>query len=163
MSDRRKTRRRLATLVFRRARALQRDLGKNGRVAVLCASNELFKRYLDFKELRDYFVPVTSRDEASGIPLSARKFMFSMPEFVAGLQFDTVLLIEVNQGEIPDGPYAAAALRKFASQVYLGASRAERCLEIYASQEHGGIAAMISRAVFENAIVSVDERSLARE
>jgi hypothetical protein len=151
------------TLVFQRARALQKELGRSGRVAVLCASNELFKRYLDFNELRDYFIAVTSRDEASGIPQSARKFLFSMPEYVAGLQFDTVLLIDVNQGEIPEGPYSAAALRKFASQVYLGASRAERRLEIYASQEQGGIAAMISRAVFESAILSVDARSLARE
>ena len=41
-----------------------------------------------------------------------------MPEYVAGLQYDTVLLIDVNRGEVPDGPYSLAALRKFASQVY---------------------------------------------
>lgn len=151
------------TLTFRRARALQKDLGKSGRVAVLCASTELFKRYLEFKDLRDYFVAVTSRDEASGIPLSTRKFLFSMPEFVAGLQFDTVLLIEVNQGEVPTGPYAAAALRKFVSQVYLGASRAERQLEFYASEEHGGVASIMSRAVLAKAIMTVDERQLGRE
>ena len=151
------------TLAFRRARARQRELGKDRRVAVLCVSNELFQRYLDFKDLRDHFIAVTSRDEASGIPQSARKFLFSMPEFVAGLQFDTVLLIEVNRGEVPEGPYAAAALRKFVSQVYLGASRAERVLEFYASQEHGGVAPMITRAVLEKAIFAVDVHKLALE
>ncbi len=151
------------TLVFRRARALQRELGKDGRVAVLCASNELFGRYLAFKELRDYFVAVTSREEASAIPQSVRRFLFSMPEYVAGLQFDTVLLIDVNQGEVPDGPYAAAALRKFAAQVYLGASRAERRLELYASQDHGGPAALTSRAVFDGALLTTAEGALARE
>lgn len=149
------------TLVFRRARDLQRELGKNGRVAVLCASNRLFSRYLEFGELRDYFAAVTSREEASGLPQHARKFLFSMPEFVAGLQFDTVLLIDVNQNEVPDGPYATAALRKFASQVYLGASRAERRLEIYASLEHGGAASMLAAAVIEKVIVPVTEGDLA--
>ncbi|MDG5976063.1 hypothetical protein H010_12414 [Hydrogenophaga taeniospiralis CCUG 15921] len=150
------------TLVFQRARLLQRELGKDGRVAVLCASNELFKRYLDFSELRDSFVAITSRDEASSISHSTRKFLFSMPEFVAGLQFDTVLLIDVNQGEVPDGPYSAAALRKFVSQVYLGASRAERRLEFYAATEHGGIAALLSRAVHEKAVEVVGEASLSK-
>lgn len=149
------------TLVFQRARMLQRELGKEGRVAVLCASNELFKRYLDFSELRDSFVAITSRDEASSISRSTRKFLFSMPEFVAGLQFDTILLIDVNQGEVPDGPYSAAALRKFVSQVYLGASRAERRLEFYAAKDQGGIAALLSRAILDKTITVIEESSLS--
>lgn len=150
------------TLVFQRARMLQRELAKDGRVAVLCASNELFRRYLEFSELRDSFVAITSREEASSISRSTRKFLFSMPEFVAGLQFDTVLLIDVNQGEVPEGPYSASALRKFVSQVYLGASRAERRLEFYAAGEHGGIAALLSRAVHEKAVEIVEESALVR-
>lgn len=150
------------TLVFQRARVLQRELGKDGRVAVLCASSELFKRYLDFSELRDSFVAITSRDETSSISRSTRKFLFSMPEFVAGLQFDTVLLIDVNQGEVPEGPYSTSALRKFVSQVYLGASRAERRLEFYATVEQGGIAALLSRAVHENAVEVIQEAELMK-
>jgi hypothetical protein len=143
------------TIIFRRAYELQKKLGKNRRVAVLCASNELFVRYLKFTELRSNFHAITSRDDASGIPLSARKFIFSMPEYVAGLQFDTVLLIDVNKNEVPEGPFSTAALRKFASQVYLGASRAECVLEIYASAEHGGIAPLVSPAVLIGAIDKV--------
>lgn len=149
------------TLVFQRAKILQRALGKDRRVAVLCASNELFKRYLDFTDLRDTFTAITSRDEVSGIPKSARKFLFSMPEFVAGTQFDTVLIIDVNRDEVPNGPYASAALRKFVSQVYLGASRAERVLEFYASSQHGGVAPMISRAVLDGTIIEIQEADLA--
>lgn len=149
------------TVVFRRARALQRELGRTGRVAVLCASNELFKRYLDFTDLRESFIAITSRDEASAIQHSARKFIYSMPEYVAGLQFDTVLLIDVNQGEVPDGPYSAAALRKFVSQVYLGASRAERRLEFYASKEHGGASRLLTRAVLSKVVDRVDEHLIS--
>lgn len=151
------------SIVFKRAQVLQRKLGRDRRVAVLCVSNELFRRYLEFTELRDYFHAITSRDEASGIPHSLRKFVFSMPEFVAGLQFDTVLLIEVNRAEVPDGPYSASALRKFVSQVYLGASRAERQLEIYSSIEHGGTSPLLSAAVLEGAIRKIDEKDLAKD
>lgn len=149
-------------VVFKRAQALQRNLGRGGRVAVLCASNELFGRYLEFPTLRSSFHAITSREEAFGIPYSQKKFIFSMPEFVAGLQFHTVLLIDVNRFEVPDGPYSAAALRKFVSQVYLGASRAERILEIYASRDDGGIAPLVSRAVMEGVIQKVDESALSR-
>lgn len=148
------------TVVFRRAQELQRKYGRDKRVAVLCASNELFIRHLEFTDLRNSFHAITSRDEASGIAPNARKFVFSMPEYVAGLQFDTVLLIEVNKNEVPEGPYSAAALRKFVSQVYLGASRAERKLEFYASTEHGGIAPLVSPAVLAGAITKVDETQL---
>lgn len=148
------------TITFQRARHLQKNLGKSGRVAVLCASNELFKRYLDFKELRNSFLAVTSREEATGVADSVRRFVFSMPEFVAGHQFDTVLLIDVNRNEVPEGPYAAAALRKFVSQVYLGASRAERVLEIYASEEQGGLSPIVARAVLGGGLNTVQEAEL---
>ena len=140
------------SIVFKRARAKQKELGKSGRVAILCASNELFAKYFSFSAFRDNFVAITSRDDASAILKGTRKFVFSMPEYVAGLQFHTVFLIDANKGEVPEGPYAAAALRKFVSQVYLGASRAEQVLEIYSSDEHGGISPVISHAVLSGAI-----------
>lgn len=148
--------------VFKRARLMQQTLGKGKRVAVLCASNELFKYYLAYQELKDAFMPLTSRDQASWNLLSSRKFLFSMPEYVAGLQFDTVMLVEANRGEVPEGPYASAALRKFLSQVYLGASRAERQLEFYASMENGGIAPLLTQAVVNGAILQVDPTELRK-
>ncbi len=147
-------------LTFKRARYLQQTAKAKRRVAVLCASNEQFTQYLANKELREYCYTITSRDEALSMPHSVRKFVFSMPEFVAGLQYDTVLLTEVNRDEVPDNAYATSALRKFASLVYLGASRAERVLEIYSSQDHGGIAPLLTRAVQERAIHEVDAASL---
>lgn len=148
------------TTVFKRAKEIQRKLGRGRRVVVLCASNDLFLRHLEYKSFREDFCVIASRDDVSGIASSTKKFIFSMPEFVAGLQFDTVLLIEVNRGEVPDGPYSSATLRKFASQVYLGASRAERHLELYSSSEHGGIAPIISPAVLEGAIRKVEVNGL---
>ena len=144
------------TTVFKRAKEFQRKLGKGRRVAVLCASNDLFLRYLEYKTLREDFYVLASRDDVSGLPNTAKKFIFSMPEYVAGLQFDTVFLIDVNKAEVPDGPYSSASLRKFVSQIYLGASRAERQLELYSSLEQGGIAPLISKAVYEDAVRLVE-------
>jgi hypothetical protein len=150
-------------VVFKRAKVLQQKLRRDQRVAVLCCSYDLFRRYLERPELRDDFYAITSRDEALGILHSRKKFIFSMPEYVAGLQYDTVLLTDVNRGEVPDGPFSVPALRKFASQVYLGASRAQRRLEIYASSEYGGVAPLLTLAVVEGAIQNVDADDLSRE
>lgn len=149
-------------VVFKRAKALQQSLEKGKRVAVLCVSGDLFGEYLKFKELRDFFHAIASRDEAIGVHHSIRRFIFSAPEYVAGLQYDTVLLIDVNRDEVPEGPYSAAAQRKFVSQVYLGASRAERRLELYASKERGGLAPMVTQAVLNKAIRMVDVQELLK-
>ncbi|UPG92816.1 UvrD-helicase domain-containing protein [Luteibacter aegosomatissinici] len=133
--------------VFARARKLQADAKPGARIAVLCLSPSHFSRYLSRSEQRDRFTAIASRDDASGSFGSARKFIFSMPEYVAGLQFDTVLLIDVNKDEVPEGPMTSSARRHFASQVYLGASRAEHTLEFYATREGGGHAPLLSRAL----------------
>lgn len=145
------------SIVFKRAKWLQQRASKEKRVAVLCCSHDCFKAYLDRPEFRDDYYAITSRDEALGVMYSRKKFILSMPEYVAGLQYDTVLLTDVNRGEVPDGPYSAAALRKFVSLVYLGASRAERRLEIYASAAHGGLAPLLSVAFVEGAIDRVEK------
>jgi hypothetical protein len=149
-------------VAFKRASEVQHKIRKDKRAAVLCCSYDLFHRYLAYPELKDTFYVISSREEAVSLLHSRKKFIFSMPEYVAGLQYDTVFLIDVNRNEVPDGPYSAAGLRKFVSQVYLGASRAERRLEIYATAEQGGIAPLLSLAVLEGAIHRVDQGGLPK-
>jgi hypothetical protein len=152
-------------IAFRRATAFQAKLGVKGRVAVLCASNELFKHHLAMPDkllmpqLKEAYEAITSRDQASQISTSKKKFIFSMPEYVAGLQFDTVILIEVNEAEVPKGAYSMPAKRKFVSQVYLGASRAIRCLEFFSSRDQGGTSSVLNPAIErgELEIISTDK------
>lgn len=96
----------------------------------------------------------------SGLRHVGKRFVFSMPDFVAGVQFDTVFLVEVNDGEINDGPYSTGALRQFVSTVYLGASRAERVLEIYSSEERGGPSRVLLQASNKGALNAIDIRDL---
>ena len=138
--------------VFPRAKELQRALEKDQRVAVLCASNSMFSTYAAAGKYSEDFVVISSRDDLTRMKSRNLKFVFSAPEYVAGLQFDTVLLIEVNENEVPQGPYSASATRKFVSTLYLGASRAERVLEIYCSRDGGGLSRVLGHAVADGAI-----------
>jgi len=146
--------------VFPRARQAAISLQKGRRVAVLCASETLFKRYLEAGQHKDLFLPVSDREQLSGLRHAGKRFVFSMPDFVAGVQFDTVYLIDVNDGEVEDGPYSTGTLRRFVSTVYLGASRAEHVLEIYSSEERGGPSRVLRHAINNGALDAIDIRDL---
>ena len=127
---------------------------------MLCASEALFKRYAEAGEYRDYFLAISDREQLSSLRHAGKRFVFSMPDFVAGIQFDTVFLIEVNDGEVEDGPYSTGTLRRFVSTLYLGASRAEKTLEIYSSEERGGPSRVLRHAINNGALDVVDIRDL---
>ena len=65
--------------------------------------------------------------------------MVSQPEYVAGLQFDTVIIVDANENLVPRGMDSQLQLRRFLSNLYLGMSRAERVLEVYATDDAGGL------------------------
>ncbi|QMV71611.1 DUF2075 domain-containing protein [Comamonas piscis] len=138
--------------VFPRARERAKSLQKGRRVAVLCASEVLFKKYSEAGQYGDWFLPISDREQLSSLRHAGKRFVFSMPDFVAGIQFDTVYLIEVNDGEVEEGPYSTGALRRFVSTIYLGASRAEQILEIYSSDERGGPSRVLRHAINNGAL-----------
>lgn len=148
------------SVVFPRASRRSKHLKKTGgRVAVLCLSETLFSRYADAGVYRDLFVSISERGDASSIRRAGQRFIFSMPEFVAGLQFDTVYLIEANENEASSDPREIGEFRQFVSQIYLGASRAESTVEVYASKERGGISRCFKYAVENGAldVVAIDD------
>lgn len=147
--------------IFPRAKDLQRKMPLGKRVAILCASNHLFDSYASAGKYKDDFVIISSREDLPKIKTASKKYILSTPEFVAGLQFDTILLIEANEDEVPDLSFRASAQRKFVSVLYLGASRAERVLEIFATAEHGGPTQLLDIALRQNAIRNVSFNDLA--
>jgi len=138
--------------VFPKAQRAARDLQKGRRVAVLCASETMFKRYSEAGKYREQFLVISDREQLANLRHAGKRYVFSMPEFVAGVQFDTVFLIEVNEGEVPQGPYSTGALRRYVSLIYLGASRAERRLELFSSDERGGPSRALRHAIEQNAL-----------
>ena len=134
--------------VFAEAKRLANQRGATGRsVGVLCVSYDTFGTYLAAGQFKRDYVPITSRDELGAITHAGKRFVFSMPEYVAGLQFETVFLIDANAGELEALGGGVGAKRRFVSTLYLGASRSERNLSIYANRERGGIAGVLAPAI----------------
>lgn len=148
MSDERE----LYNLVFERAGGVAKRLGQGRKVAVLCCGRSSFETYLKAGQHKGLFVPITSRDQLSNLAHAGKRFIYSRPEYVAGLQFECVFLIDVNEEEVPEGPHATGARRRFVSEVYLGASRTQRRLEIFARRDAGGISRILQIAIGADAI-----------
>ena len=109
--------------------------GRN--VAVLCLNDRLFDSYLGAGRIGDKIAPITSREEISELKYAGKRCIFSMPEYVAGLQFQHVYLIHIDQAEFSEND-SIGARRRFVSRCYLGASRASDRLTIATSAERGG-------------------------
>jgi len=144
--------------VFARAHDLKRRGGQKFTVAVLCCNIDNFQVYRDAGEFKSYFRAVSSREEAAGAKPDAFRFVLSTPEYVAGLQFDAVFLLDINLSETPNGSYSAGVRRRFLSRVYLGASRAKMHLELFSCASAGGVCPVVEPAIVAGAL---DQRDWA--
>ncbi|WP_369324315.1 UvrD-helicase domain-containing protein [Burkholderia cepacia] len=124
--------------VFEQATRLARDIdGGGSQVAVLCLNEALFDKIQLAGRVREKFVPITTREDLKELRYAKSKCVFSMPEFVAGLQFHTVFLIHADSADY-DEDQGQGTRRRYVSRVYLGASRAARNILLSSSKEHGG-------------------------
>jgi hypothetical protein len=113
------------------------------RVAVLTADPARFGIYREAGVFQDGFVTVSSRDQIGVIQRYGRRAVL----YVAGLQFDSVLLIDSNASLISELGGGTNGLQRFISSIYLGASRAKTLLELYADATAGGFAQPIREAM----------------
>ena len=124
--------------VFEKATRIAREIdGGGSQVAVLCLNEVLFDKIRVAGRVRDKFVPITTREDLKELRYAKRKCVFSMPEFVAGLQFHTVFLIHADSADYNEDQ-GQGTRRRYVSRVYLGASRAARSILLASSKEHGG-------------------------
>ncbi len=153
----------LFTAIFNEAHKKARSLPGGGRrVAVLCTSEEQFDKYLVAAsgQFEGKHLPIDSREPSSELRHAGKRFIFSMPEYVAGLQFDTVYLIHVDASEAP-ADAGDGVRRRFISNIYLGASRAEKTLQICACQTRGGKSDILNMAVERQSLIEVAPQNLS--
>ena len=138
-------------------RSAQREARIHGgrQVAVLCLNDQLFSRYLDAGRIEGKFAPIIARDQIGELKYAGKRCIFSMPEYVAGLQFNTVFLIHVDEAEIAGKEVSLGARRRFISRCYLGASRAATRLSIASSGERGGPADILNGPLQSGSLVKV--------
>ncbi|MEQ8036626.1 UvrD-helicase domain-containing protein [Xanthomonas sp. WHRI 6106] len=122
---------------------------KSGRsVAVLCCDYDTFQTYLKAGAYRDLFVPVAAREDIGTIPSKGVRFVLSMPEFVAGLQFDEVYLLDVSRLVLfAEEGAGAMDKRRGLATLYLGGSRAMTKLNLYSVSDAGGVPNLIEKAI----------------
>ena len=143
--------------VFAEAQKVARaHAGGGRRVAVLCASDEQFDKYLPIAAGRypQGHLPIVSREPSSDLRHAGKRFVFSMPEYVAGLQFETVFLIHVDAVEAPTDA-SDGVRRRFISNIYLGSSRAEKRLRIAACLTRGGKSDILEMALSRKSLVEI--------
>jgi hypothetical protein len=144
----------LVDSVFEQATRMARNIdGGGSQVAVLCLNETLFDKIRTAGRVLDKFVPITTRDDLKELRYAKNKCVFSMPEFVAGLQFHTVFLIHFDSTDY-DENQGQGTRRRYVSRVYLGASRAARKILLSSSKERGGPSQLLT--------VSLDNSTLQR-
>ncbi len=82
-------------------------------------------------------------DEIAELKYAGKRCIFSTPDYVAGLQFHTVFLINVDKAELLDED-GIGKRRRFVSRCYLGASRASKNLHLVCDAERGGPADVLN-------------------
>jgi len=149
--------------VYKEAMRLAVELSKEarkrkGRVAILCMDSERLEEYVRAAsaQYQSEVIVISSRDDTERLRYAGRRFILSAPEYVAGLQFDTVIVVDANAAQVPEGQYKAYKLRRFLSELYLGLSRAEHRLVILASKDQGGLTKVLDGAQATKALVPYD-------
>lgn len=142
--------------VFEQAARLARQIdGGGSQVAVLCLNELLFDKIRTAGRVRDKFVPITTREDLKELGYVKRKCVFSMPEFVAGLQFHTVFLIHVDSADY-DADQGQGTRRRYLSRVYLGASRAARKILLSSSKERGGPSQLLDTPIANSTLKCIN-------
>jgi hypothetical protein len=124
------------------------------RVAILCVNETLFDHYDKVLKIRfkDRLIHISSRDTVLDLQHAGKKPILSMPEYVAGLQFEAVHLIHVDAQDAPK-EMNIGERRRLISSVYLGASRAERDLHISCCETRGGAASVLGLALERRTLI----------
>ena len=126
-------------------RFAKQEGGKN--VAVLCMSDSHFIKFINAGRIRNSISVVESNTDLTPIRNARQRCIFSMPENVAGLQFDRVYVINVDKQELDDADMSFGAHRQILSRLYLAASRASRHLTLAASEDCGGYSEVLKNAL----------------
>ncbi|BCA62672.1 hypothetical protein HMP09_1906 [Sphingomonas sp. HMP9] len=145
----------LLDAVFEEATADARKIGGR-KVAVLCLNDYLFERYLKASRIAGKYVSLTTREDLKGVQYARGRCIFSMPEYVAGLQFDAVYLLHVDQSDLGDEMLSQGARRRYVNRVYLGASRAQTKLMMSASIERGGRSEILDSPLHAGSMEQLD-------
>ena len=120
---------------------------------VLCMSGQLFLIYAEAGRIAKKISVLESNTDLSPIRYAGNRCIFSMPDNVAGLQFDRVYVINVDKQVLDDKNISQGEHRRLLSRLYLGASRASRYLTFAATEERGGYSEILQTPLDNGVLV----------
>ncbi|HEV2550425.1 MAG TPA: UvrD-helicase domain-containing protein [Stellaceae bacterium] len=133
------------------AERLQRQSGR-GKTAIITLSHKSFDVITKASRYADRLYVVDSRESLNRLQYVGSRIVFSMPEYVAGVQFDHVIVADVNERDDIGRPSSLGRSR-FGSNLYLAASRARQSVTLIADLRSGGLAPVIKGAVHEGIVL----------
>ncbi|CDN53931.1 Hypothetical protein RG1141_CH15880 [Neorhizobium galegae bv. officinalis bv. officinalis str. HAMBI 1141] len=128
------------------------SLGSGRRVCIICMNEILYAVYRDAGRHSGEFISIESREDLNGIRYAGKRFIYSSPEFVSGLQFDDVIVIHADRRTVDENDLGPLRRRRNLSRLYLAASRASKRLTFCASLELGGISPIFTTAIAKHTI-----------
>ena len=143
------------------SRAVQ-ELYSNGRLALAVVDMRQWRRFSELASLigqsaKFHVSTITGRSDIDGLGYRRRGLVVGPAEYLAGLQFDTVLV-----AGIPDLQTTAPTANertRILSLLYLALSRAEREVRVFVNEDDGGAAEVLQRAV-SNGLIDSQRGSL---
>ncbi len=137
---------------FGHARSLATAFGSGKRVCIICMNDDMFAVYRDAGRHADHLISVESREDLNDIRYAGKRFVYSSPEFIAGLQFDNVIVVHCDRRTIDENELGPLRRRRNLSRLYLAASRASKKLTFCASLELGGISPTFTTAIAKQTV-----------
>jgi hypothetical protein len=128
---------------------------EGSKVAVLCLDADSFREYriAAAQQADARFVTIESRDDVDSLRYTKKSIVLSQPHYVAGLQFDVVILGGLRPAYSQYDAYQAYGLRRFISDAYLGASRARHILKLFGSGIQADFPPVLQSAIQQQVLV----------
>jgi hypothetical protein len=121
-------------------------------MAVLSLSYPTFDQIKVAGKYRDRLFVIDSREDLMKIQYAGKRIIFSSPEYVSGFQFKSVFVCDANLNDTETGTRTTWQNRRFASLLYLGASRAKQELCFLGDRSFGGLAEIINSGIAQHLI-----------
>lgn len=90
---------------------------------------------------------IESRDDTAAVESWGRRFVVGQPEYLAGLQFDHVIIADASENRIDRGDERWVVRRKVWSSLYLAMTRAKSELTLLASEDEQGFLSLLGPAI----------------
>lgn len=95
---------------------------------------------------------IAGRGDIEGLGYRKRGLVVGLAEYLAGLQFDTVLVAGIP--DLNPGSRTSNEMTRLLSLLYLGISRAENDVRVFVNDDDGGVPEVLQRAVANALMVS---------